>query len=588
MPGVVSLADMFALPPRPGDVAHALARELGVSLTAASVLARRGYTGADAARTFLDPKLSRLSSPDAMQGRREAVLRLARAVRAKERVCIFGDYDADGVTSAAVMTEALGLLGAEVVTCLADRFDGGYGVSHEAMTRILGHGPTLLVTCDCGTSDHPRLALARARGVDVIVIDHHRVPEEPLPVLAFLNPHRPDCAYPYKGLASVGLALTLVAGVRAELGVELDVRRWLDLVALGTIADVAPLDGDNRPLVRAGLAALSQGTRPGILALAAITDTRGQLTGEDVAFRYAPRINAPGRLAKPDLALRLLLARTAAEAKPLAEQIFAVCEQRKTLDRAVLAEALVLLEDPELAKLPVIVLGKPGWHAGIVGIVAGRLASRFGKPTIVIGFEGATGRGSVRGPAGFPLHDALTLTKEALLGFGGHQAAAGVHVELSKLATLRDLFADACVRLGANRAGTPVASAGDAYLEAGDRPVDVHKDLARFEPCGQGNPAPRLVLEGAKVTHTRVVGNGHLQLELDTSSGPLRGFGLDLGATAPRVGSRVNVLGKLRPDNYRGAGAVEVMVEGLVHADAGEGRSKGAGADLASPASPPR
>jgi len=560
---MVSVAAMFVLPPRPDDAARALARELGVSVTAGAVLARRGYGGADGARAFLEPKLSRLSSPDAMQGRREAVLRLARAARAKERVCVFGDYDADGVTSAALMTEALGFLGADVVTSLADRFHGGYGVSDEAMARILDARPTLLVTCDCGTSDHPRLELARQRGVDVIVIDHHRVPDEPLPVLAFLNPHRPDCAYPYKGLASVGLALTLVAGVRAELGVDLDVRRWLDLVALGTIADVAPLDGDNRPLVRAGLAALAQGTRPGIAALAAVTETRGPLTGEDVAFRFAPRINAPGRLAKPDLALQLLLAKTAREAAPLAEQVHSVCEARKLLDRAVLAEALVLLEDPALARLPVIVLGKPGWHAGIVGIVAGRLASRFGKPTIVIGFDGATGRGSVRGPAGFPLHDALTLAKGALLSFGGHQAAAGVHVELGKLDALRDRFADACLHLGADPAGRPSRPSADALLEPGDRPADVHRDLSRFEPCGQANPAPRLVVERAKVAVVRAVGRGHMQIELDTGSGPLRGFGLDLAASMPRVGSWAHVLGKLRPDDYRGGGAVEMMIDAI-------------------------
>ncbi len=557
---------MFTVPPPPTDADRALGRELGLTVTVASVLARRGYGAADRATAFLEPKLATLSSPDGMKGRAEAVDRLVRAVRTKERVCVFGDYDADGVTSAAVMTEALRLLGAEVVPCLADRFDGGYGVSREAMARILTHAPTLLVTCDCGTSDHERLAFARERGVDVIVIDHHRVPEEPLPALAFLNPHRPDCPYPYKGLASVGLALTLVAGVRTALGVTLDVRQWLDIVALGTIADVAPLDGDNRPLVRAGLAAMSRGTRPGIQALAAVTDTRGPITGEDVAFRFAPRINAPGRLGKPDLSLELLLARSASDAEPIARRIHEVCEQRKLLDRAVLAEALKLLEDRELARLPVIVLGKPGWHHGIVGIVAGRLASRFGKPTIVIGFDGATGRGSVRGPAGFPLHDALTLSKAALLGFGGHQAAAGVHVELSRLEFLRETFADACRRLGATPEGRPAKLAGDALLESSDRPSEVYRELARFEPCGQSNPAPRLVVEGADVVRVREVGEGHLQIELSTPGGPLRGFGLDLGAAPPAVGARVRVLGKLRRDDYRGEGAVELMVDAIAPA----------------------
>ena len=554
---------MFALPPPPSEAARALARTLGVSVTSACVLLNRGYGEAVTARSFLDPKLGTLSSPDAMKDRHEAVVRLARAARTGERVCVYGDYDADGVTSAALMTEALTILGADVVTCLADRFDGGYGVSTEAMARILAFNPTLIVTCDCGTSDHERLAFARSRGVDVIVIDHHRVPEEPLPVLAFLNPHRPDCPYPYKGLASVGLALTLAAGVRAELGATLDVRRWLDLVALGTIADVAPLDGDNRPLVRAGLAALSQGARPGVAALAAVTKTHGVLTGEDVAFRFAPRINAPGRLGKPDLALRLLLAKNAAEAAPLADQIFSICERRKTLDREVLAEALVLLEDRELARLPVIVLGKPGWHVGIVGIVAGRLASRFGKPTIVIGFEGAVGRGSVRGPAGFPLHDALRLSKAALVSFGGHQAAAGVHLELGKLDMLRQVFADACMTLGARSEGRPAALTADANLEPGERPADVHRDLARFEPCGQSNPAPRIVLSNVRVRHARVVGQGHLQLEVDMQGGSLRGFGVDLAASIPQVGASIHIMGKLRPDTYRGDGAVELMVDAL-------------------------
>jgi single-stranded-DNA-specific exonuclease len=553
----------FVLPERAGDTARALAVELGMTATAANVLAHRGYSTAGAARAFLDPRLASLSSPDSMRDRSEAVARLARAARSGERVCIFGDYDADGVTSAAVMTEALRLLGAEVVTCLADRFDGGYGVSREAMARILATGATLLVTCDCGTSDHERLKLARDRGVDVIVIDHHRVPEEPLPVLAFLNPHRPECSYPYKGLASVGLALTLCAGVRAELGVSVDLRQWLDLVALGTIADVAPLDGDNRPLVRAGLGVLSRGARPGIAALAALTQTRGPLTGEDVSFRFAPRINAPGRLAKPDLALKLLLAKTASEAMPIAQEVFDVCERRKLIDRAVLAEALVALQDPALGRLPVIVLGEPGWHPGIVGIVAGRLASRFGKPTIIIGFDGATGRGSVRGPPGFHLYDALALAKDALLAFGGHQAAAGVHVELAKLGTLRDRFADACLSLGARPEGSPAAVVGDAFLDPMDNPIDVHRDLTRLEPCGQANPAPRLILDRAIIRTSKAVGQGHLQLELDTGSGVLRGFGLDLGSALPVVGSAVRVLGKLRPDTYRGNGAVELMVEAL-------------------------
>jgi single-stranded-DNA-specific exonuclease len=501
-----------------------------------------------------------------MVDRDKAAARLARGVRASERVCVFGDYDADGITSAALLTDVLRTLGGDVVTILADRFDGGYGLSREALDRVLETSATLLVTCDCGTSDHERLEQARRRGIDVIVIDHHHVPEDALPVFAFLNPHRPDCAFPYKGLASVGLALSICAGIRAELGVTLDVRPWLDLVALGTIADVAPLDGDNRLLVRVGLALLATGGRPGIRVLAeAARHAPGRpLTGEDISYRYAPRINAPGRLAKPDLSLRLLLATTLDEARTLAVEIESVSEQRKALDRALLAEAVEALCDPGLAALPVIVLGKPGWHQGVVGIVAGRLASRFGKPTIVVGFDGSTGRGSVRGPPGFPLHDALTRCATALLGFGGHQAAAGVHVEWGKLDLLRDQFADACLALGASCDAAAPAPFADALLDEDDDPFRVLTDLERLEPCGQANPAPRIGIEGARVRESREVKGGHLQLEMDRGRGALvRGFGFDMGARAPAVGSRIRAIGRLRHDAYRGPGAVELKLEAL-------------------------
>jgi single-stranded-DNA-specific exonuclease len=428
-------------PAQAGQDAVDLARTLGVTRTAAAVLVSRGMLDASESSRFLDPRLAHLTPPDAMKDRGEAVERLARAARAGERVCVFGDYDADGVTAAALITDVLRALGAEVVPVLADRFDGGYGLSAPALVRILATGATLLVTCDCGSSDHERLEAVRRAGVDAVVIDHHRVPDDPLPALAFLNPHRPECGFPYKGLASVGLALSVGAGVRAELGVALDMRRWLDLVAIGTIGDVAPLDGDNRALVRAGLALLAKGARPGTRALAEIARCgSGPPTGEDVSFRLAPRINAPGRLDKPDLSLALLLATTDVEARRIAAEVEVLCTRRKEVERAVTAEALAMLEDAALASLPAIVLGRQGWHPGVVGIVAGRLASRFGKPTIILALDGARGRGSVRGPAGFSVYDALVRVRDVLFAFGGHHAAAGVEMASDRLETLRERF----------------------------------------------------------------------------------------------------------------------------------------------------
>jgi single-stranded-DNA-specific exonuclease len=496
-----------------------------------------------------------------MKDRGEAVARLARAVRAKERVCVFGDYDADGITSAALLTDVLRALGAEVVTLLADRFDGGYGFSGRAFAKVVETGASLLVTCDCGSSDHERLDRARAANLDAVVIDHHRVPDAPLPAVAFLNPHRPECGFAYKGLASVGLALSVCAGVRAEVGSSLDLRPWLDLVAIGTIGDVAPLDGDNRPLVRAGLPLLSRGTRPGTRALAEVAGCSALVpTGEDVAFQLAPRINAPGRMGKPDLALELLLAKSDDEARRLAGEVDARCAQRKEVERAMVAEALTMLADPGLAGLPAIVLAKQGWHPGIVGILAGRLASRFRKPTVVVALDGSVGRGSARGPAGFSVFDALARCKDVLAKFGGHHAAAGVELESSRVDTLRDRFCEACVELGVPD------SRGDfdaeALLDPADLPARVVHDLSRFEPCGMANPAPRVAIDGVRVLGTREVRGGHLKLWLDVAGAPLSCFGGELGHLATELsrGQRARVVGALRRDTWNGGGTIEMRV----------------------------
>jgi single-stranded-DNA-specific exonuclease len=550
---------MLRLPPDASDDAVALARALGITRTAASVLAARGFRDPEPTTRFLDPRLAHLTPPDAMLDRSAAVGRIARAVKARERICVFGDYDADGVTAAALLTDVLRALGGEVVAVLADRFGGGYGLSDAALDRVLATGATLHVTCDCGSSDHERLDRARRAGVDAVVIDHHRVPDAPLPAVAFLNPHRPECSFAYKGLASVGLALSMGAGVRAELGVQLDMRQWLDLVAIGTIGDVAPLDGDNRALVRAGLSQLVRGGRPGTRALASIAQCGSATpTGEDVSFRLAPRINAPGRLDKPDLALALLLATNDDDARRIADEVEVFCTRRKEVERAVTAEALAALEDPALAALPAIVLARQGWHPGVVGIVAGRLASRFRKPTVVIALEGARGRGSARAPAGFSVFDALSRVRDVLVAFGGHHAAAGVEVASDRVDTLRDRFAEACAAMGVPDASSPFDA--DAVLSDADAPARVALDLERFEPCGQSNPAPRVAIPKARVLGAREVRGGHLRLWLDVRGAPLSCFGAEMGPLLPRLGSTVRAVGALRRDTWTGGGAIELRL----------------------------
>lgn len=550
-------------PPLPGVDAKRLAMALGMTPTVAEWLLRLGFDGAEATQRFLQPRLSDLTPPDGMIDRAAAAERLARAIRSGERICVFGDYDCDGITSTAILTEVFRELGGDAVPLLASRFDGGYGVSLAAVERIAGTGATVLVTCDCGSSDHETLALLRTRGMDIVVIDHHLVPAEPLPALAFLNPHRPECGFPYKGLASCGLALSLAAALRSTLQKKLDLRRWLDLVAIGTVADVAPLDGDNRAMVRSGLALMRITPRPGIRALLELSKIDGlvPLRGEDVSYRLAPRINAPGRLGRPDLALELLLARSDEAARALAADIEQTSQRRKDAQQSMLAEAIAEIEQRGWKESSALVIGRQGWNHGIVGIVAGRLANRYERPVAVVGFDGALGRGSVRGPAGSQLHDALSRVADCLERFGGHQAAAGFEVRIDRLDELRRRFEDAIGALGSQSAPAP---SDVIRLCPADEPARVVADLERLEPCGHKNPAPRIVLEG-RAENARELRGGHLRADICLAGGRTVGaFAAGWGERSAALSGQVRLLGALRRDTFRGGNAVELFVEQLL------------------------
>jgi single-stranded-DNA-specific exonuclease len=500
-----------------------------------------------------------------MADRALAAERLASAVRCGEPICVFGDYDCDGITATAILTGMLRAVGGHVSPLLGSRFDGGYGVSPDAISRIVSTGAKVLVTCDCGSSDHSSLCSLRRQGVESIVVDHHLVPEEPPPSIAFLNPRRCDCGFPYKHMASCGLVLSLGAALRAALGQPLDVRNWLDLVALGTVADVVPLDGDNRVLVRAGLRALGEAGRPGIRALlhVARVDLRVPVTARDIAFRLAPRLNAPGRLGRPDVALELLLADTADQAMRLASELERLQGQRREVQDRILAEAAGEIELQGLADRPAVVIGREGWNHGVVGIVAGKLAARHARPVIVTGFEDGLGRGSVRGPRGFRLYDALEDVSGLLVRFGGHQAAAGLEVAHSNFEALREAFEKSCSQQQSERA---VDQDQDVVvpLDPDDDPSRIAEEWGLLEPFGEQNPAPQLAVT-ADVSSARAVRGGHLKLELDIGRwGILGGFGPSMGEQAAVLEGRLTAVGTPRQDTWRGGRAVELLVHTLV------------------------
>jgi len=541
-----------------------LADACGLGLTAAQVLLHRGISDVAEAGAFLDATLRGLSPPGPMADRKLASERIARAIRARERIVVFGDYDVDGTTSALILSEVIASLGGEVRTLIADRFRGGYGLSDLALDRCLAERPAVLVTCDCGSSDHERVSRAMAKGIDVIVVDHHLVPEESLPAFAFLNPHRPECAFEYKGLCSAGLAFSLGAALRSEMNAQLDLRAWLDLVAIGTIADVAPLTGDNRRLVRAGLKTLgSPNTRPALLALrraAKIPETE-QLTATDVAFRFSPRLNAPGRLGVADLTLRFLTAKTSNEAWALFQEVEARNDERKALANQATeeahAQALALYGD---APREGVVVASDAWHRGVVGIVAARLVDAFAVPVIVISFDGEHGHGSARTTPGFDIHRALARCASDLSAWGGHRAAAGMSLSKRALDSFRASFQEATrnADFGQAQSAEVDVALGGAFR------VPTVEDLRRLGPFGEANPVPTFLLD-AHVVEATGVGEGrvHGKLKLQVGQDCVRAF-------APSLFTRVEgrrdlrLVGEFQPDHWIGGRAVELLVKDVI------------------------
>jgi len=545
-------------------VARELARAAAIHPLVARVLAARGVSTAGEASSFLSPRLAELTQPDGMADRDAAAERIDAAINRHERIVVFGDYDVDGTTSAALLTDALGTMGADITALVASRFEGGYGLSDAALVRVLERRPGLVITCDCGTSDHARIAALRARGIDTVVVDHHKVPDDPLPAIAFLNPNRPDCRFPFKGLASVGLALSIAAAVRARRNAKLDLRTYLDLVAVGTIADVAPLQSDNRVLTRVGLDRLAGGlARPGVLALVREARLRGKMRAFDVGFSIGPLLNAPGRLASAEPTLALLLARTSGDAEPLVAQL-----TRANVERRQISQDLIDRGDAQVravygSDLPAgLVVSGEGWHPGVGGIVAGRLAERFDRPVIVVAIDGDVGVGSARGPKGFALFGAIQACAPSLEQFGGHDGAAGMRMRASAVDALRASFAAGCAAIPRSAS---LERTADTELQESDLDGELVAHLHTLEPTGASHPEPLVVARGLRVSGVRDVGVAHLRARALVGR---RGIGLFArdgvarrarGSLDLRDGT-LDVLGFLRPDAWAGPDAVQLDV----------------------------
>ena len=494
---------------------------LSLPLPLAALLVQRGFGDKDAATAFLNPRLDALSRPSLLAGMGEAVSVIVSAIRSNERILVHGDYDVDGQCAAAVLTRALRSAGADVYPFLPHRMTDGYDFGPAGLTEAQRIGASLIITCDCGITAVDTVARAKAAGIRVVVTDHH-LPGPSLPAAdAVVDPQQPDDTSGLMYLCGTGIAFKLVLALVEPLGLNKDfVRELLAYVALATVADVVPLVGENRTLVKHGLKLLAQSRWVGLRALLDRAKLGGQeLRAAQVGFILAPRLNAVGRIADANDGLRLLLTDDTAEASVLADRFEALNKERQDLDQRILDEVMVEIErdyiDP--AKHAAIVLAHDGWHPGVVGIVASRVVERFGRPTFLIGLDGDAGKGSGRSIDAFDLHDALKSCADLLLRFGGHRMAAGLSIERASVAAFRERFnAVALERLKPTDLGPTQRVDLEVTLD------QVTDELERWgrqlEPCGMGNPGPVFGVRRVRFANPRVVGSNHLKGTL--SNGP--------------------------------------------------------------------
>jgi single-stranded-DNA-specific exonuclease len=554
-----------------GAAAARLARELSLEPIAARVLACRGLADPGDAERFLASRLADLPDPFLLRGMEAAVARLARAVAGRERIALYGDYDVDGVTSTALLAGFLRAAGGDVVTYVPHRLVEGYGLNTAAVRRLAAEGARLLVSLDCGITSVEEVRAAAELGVDAIVVDHHTVPVALPAAVAILNPHQPGCDYPYKPLAAVGVVFCLAMALRRRLREaghfsaerpEPNLRGALDLVALGTVADVVPLTGVNRVLVRWGLEELAGTRRPGLRALKRVAGIApgAPVTSGQVGFRLGPRINAAGRLDDAGRGVRLLLATDDAGADALADELDRENRSRQEIERAILDEAVAQAEERVRSGARGLVLASERWHQGVVGIVASRLVERYHRPTVLVGVANGVGKGSGRSIEGFHLYDALAGCSGHLLRFGGHKHAAGVTVDPAALPAFREAFEAAARSRLADEDLVPRCRI-EGRIGADELSDRAALALERLAPYGAGHPEPLFALRG-RAARARTVGAGGAHLKVMLGPG-LDAIGFAMGDRLEMCGGEVEAAVSVGFDDWGGTRKLQLRIKDL-------------------------
>ncbi len=554
--------------PADPDATQVLAAELHIPLPLATLLVQRGYGAPATAKAFLRPELAGLSDGLAWADMRLALDLVTRAVRAGHPILVHGDYDVDGQCASAMLTRVLRAAGATVQAFVPHRLRDGYDFGPAGLAAAQRIGARLIITCDCGITAVAAVRAARAAGIEVIVTDHHLPGDELPPASAVLDPRRPDCPSTDKDLCGAGVAFKLAQALVRALALSENLPlHFLDYVALATVADVVPLTGENRILVRHGLKMLADSRWVGLRALVEAAGLAGRpLRAGHVGFILAPRLNAAGRIGDANDGLRLLLTDDPDEAARVARELETLNARRQALDQRILDEAIDLAERTLRPEDRALVLAADDWHPGVIGIVASRLVERFGRPTFLIGWEAGAdlGRGSGRSIVGFDLHAALHRVGHTLEKYGGHMMAAGLTIRRARYEEFRVAFLGVAGELLGPDDLVPHQRV-DLELPLGLVSEELERLMRHLEPCGPGNPAPVFGVRGARAVGTRRVGLNHLRLTLDDGSGILPAIGFQWADQVPEDWLRqpLDVAFRLELDEWQGRHTLQARLAAL-------------------------
>jgi single-stranded-DNA-specific exonuclease len=550
-----------------------LAGKVGISKILASLLMNRNVTSADSAKSFLSPRLGALRDPFLIKDMDRAVELITDFILKKKSITVYGDYDADGLTATSLLFDFFSRLEIPISFYIPHRLEEGYSLNEKAIRKIAGGSTGIIITVDCGISSQSEIALAQELGMEVIVTDHHQLPADFVPICPTINPLRPDSSFPFKELSGVGLAFYLTIAIRSnlrEIGFfqnksEPDLRFYLDLVAIGTVADIVPLIEENRILVKSGLNVLKETRRPGIKELLRVSGIKNNqvITTYDIAFKLAPRLNAIGRLGPATKAVHLLTTDDKTEASAIATQMDSLNAQRQEIQNGIFSECRERIDKiKDLERRRTIVLFNPQWHRGVVGIVASKIVEEYYRPTLILNVEGDLLKGSGRSIDGFNLYKALSDLSDLLKQFGGHDHAAGVTLESKDIEEFCDRFEELASKRIDTKDMTPKIEV-DTKLGLEYITPQILKEIEILPPFGYKNPEPIFWAGPLKVVSSKVVGKDHLKLKIKEKGITFDCIAFGKGAFHSLEGKSVDILFQIETNTWQGIESIQLVIVDL-------------------------